>query len=120
MATRPPRFTAIPPIPQTGLSDWQYQVLNTMKDNIELLIGAKTGANSDLARAVTKMQITVQPIKQPNFQQLTAQGAGFTISGAAVVSLDDYNRLLEDFIRLAKDVADIRAALNVLINQLKG
>lgn len=120
MATRPPRFTAIPPIPQTGLSDWQYQVLNTMKDNIELLIGAKTGANSDLARAVTKMQIAVQPLGRSSFQQMTARGDGFTISGTALVGLADYNKLLEDVARLARDVADIRETLNMLIKQLKG
>ena len=41
MAVRPPRFTAIPNIPQQGLTDWQFVTLNAMKENLELLIGAR-------------------------------------------------------------------------------
>lgn len=120
MATRPPRFSAIPSIPAAGLSDWQFNTLNAMKDNLELLIGAKTGPNSDLARAITKSQVGVQPVGNPALQQVTAQGTGFTINGVSVPSLEDYGKLLNNVQQLANDVAALRNTLNALINQLKG
>ena len=53
-------------------------------------------------------------------RQVTAKGAGFTISGQEVAGLDDYGLLLTDVQTLANDVAFTRTVLNALINQLKG
>jgi len=36
----PGRFTAIPAVP-TGLNEWQNQLSNTMKENVELLCGIR-------------------------------------------------------------------------------
>lgn len=117
MATRPPRFSAIPSIPQQGLSDWQFSTLNAMKDNIELLTGAR---GSTAGVAITKGNITVTDAPTQTMQRVTAEGTGYTISGVAVPSIDDYVKLVLNVQQLANDVAAIRVTLNTLINQLKG
>jgi hypothetical protein len=118
MATRGPRFTAIPSIPQGGLNDWQFNTLTAMKENIELLTGARGADNA--VRAVTKGQVTVPNPPAQTMTQVTATGAGFTISGTNVPSLDDYVKLASNVQQLANDVANLRATVNTLINQLKG
>jgi tRNA threonylcarbamoyladenosine modification (KEOPS) complex Pcc1 subunit len=85
MATRSSRFSSIPNIPQSGLTDAQSSIIASLKENVELLVGA-----------------------------------GFTISGVTVPSLDDYNKLAVNVQQLANDVASLRATVNTLINQLKG
>jgi hypothetical protein len=53
-------------------------------------------------------------------RQVTATGAGFTISGVEVASLEDYGKLVTNVQQLANDVASLRDTVNVLINQLRG
>ena len=118
MAARGPRFAAIPSIPQGGLTDWQFNTLTAMKENLELLTGARGSDNS--VRAVVKGQVTVANPPTQTMTRVTAQGTGFTISGATVPSLDDYSKLVSDVQQLANDVANLRATVNTLINQLKG
>ena len=119
MAIRPPRFTAIPAIPQQGLTDWQFQTLNAMKENIELLTGAR-GVNAASATAITRGTVNVASAPPQTMQRVTAEGVGFTISGVTVPSLDDYAKLVSDVQQLANDVATLRNTVNALINQLKG
>lgn len=119
MTTLKPRFTAIPDIPTSGLTNWQAQTLSAMKENVELLIGNR-GEKSGASRAVIKAQIGVNPAGQQNMQRVTATGAGFTISGVNVPSLDDYVILINNVQELANDVARLRETLNTLILQLKG
>jgi hypothetical protein len=112
------RFSAIPNIPQSGLDYWQAQTLNAMKENIELLSG--TGGELDgVSRAVTKGDINIASIPTGNMTRVTASGAGFTISGVDVPSLEDYGKLLVDVQTLANDVNELRNAINILISQLK-
>lgn len=114
--SRQPQFTAIPTVPQQGLNDWQFQTLNAMKENIELL----TGVRGTGAAAVIRGAVTVAGAPTQTMQRVTAQGAGFTISGQNVPSLDDYAQLIGNVQQLANDVAALRATVNALINQLKG
>jgi len=51
--------------------------------------------------------------------RVSATGSGFTISGTQVAGLEDFSRLISDVQKLANDVANIRATLNALIQQLK-
>jgi hypothetical protein len=118
MATRGPRFTAIPSIPQGGLTDWQFNTMSAMKENIELLTGARGSNNS--ARAITGGQVTVNNPAPQTMTRVTATGAGFTIGGVNVPSADDYFKLVSDVQQLANDVANLRATVNILVNQLKG
>ena len=53
-------------------------------------------------------------------KQVSAKGAGFTISGQEIPSLEDYNKLRQDVQTLSEDVRITRAVLNTLITQLKG
>jgi hypothetical protein len=119
MVKRAIRFTAIPNIPQTGLSDWQFQTFNAMKENVELLIGAR-GDKGVANQAVIRGQITVNNVPNPTIQRVTAQGTGFTISNQTLASLEDYGRLIGNVQQLIDDVATLRNTVNTLINQLKG
>lgn len=113
---RGPSFTSIPAIPQSGLTDWQFRTLSAMKEDVELLIGAR--ANGAL-QAITKSQFTVSTAPEQTMKQVTAEGVGFTISGVQVPSLDDYAKLISNVQQIANDVAQIRNTLNTLIQQLK-
>jgi hypothetical protein len=113
---RLPNFAAVPNIPLSDLNNWQYSTLNALKENVELLTGARSGG---ALRAVTKAQITVSAPAAQNMTTVTAQGVGFTISGVSVPALDDYNQLLSNVQTLANDVASLRATVNSLIAQLK-
>lgn len=113
------RFTAIPNIPQAGVDYWQFQTLNAMKENLELLAG--TGTELDKAsRAITRGEINTAPPPAQRMTQVTAKGAGFTISNVQVPSLSDYGELISNVQQLANDVAEIRNTLNNLILQLRG
>ena len=113
------RFTAIPAVPQGGITDWQSVLISSVKENVELLTGLR--GEVDLAsKAVTKGQITLEQMSDQNMKQISAKGSGFTISGQEVAGLDDYGLLLTDVQTLANDLAYTRAVLNALIQQLRG
>jgi hypothetical protein len=111
-------FTALPAVPQVGIPEWQFQFLNGVKQNLEEVTGqrGKTGFQS-----VISGQIGVQTLDELNLRQVTAAGAGFTISGVPepVPSLNDYAKLIIDVQTLIGDVENIRVTLNALIQQLK-
>lgn len=109
-------FAPLPPVPQTGLPEWQFSFLNNVKQNIEELTGQKgnTGYQAIIAGA-----ITVFPASELAMRQVTATGAGFTISGQNVASLEDYAKLITDVQTLINDVAYLRIVLNELINQVR-
>jgi len=113
------RFTAIPAVPQGGITDWQSVLISSVKENVELLTGLR--GEADLAsRAVVKGQITLLEMPDQNMRQVSSKGTGFTISGQEVAGLTDYGLLLTDVQTLANDVAFNRTVLNALIRQLKG
>ncbi len=113
------RFTAIPAVPQGGITDWQSVLISSVKENVELLTGLR--GEADLAsKAITKGQITLLEMPDQNMMQISSKGTGFTISGQQVAGLDDYGLLITDVQTLANDLAYTRAVVNALINQLKG
>jgi len=59
-------------------------------------------------------------MSEQDMKQVSAKGAGFTISGQEVAGLDDYGKLITDVQTLANDLAYTRAVLNALIRQIKG
>lgn len=113
------RFTAIPSIPSGTVTDWQSQLLNALKEDVELLCNLRGEADSQSV-AVTKGNIGVKSAPTPTFNRVSATGNGYTISGQRVPDLDDYGKLLNDVQLLANDVANLRATVNTLISQLKG
>lgn len=113
------RFTAIPQIPATDISSWQYFTLTAIKENVELLTGTR-GEVDGASKALTKGSVAVTGAPEQRMKQVTAQGTGFTLEGATVPSLDDYALLVGNVQSLANDVASLRATLNALITQLRG
>lgn len=112
------RFTGIPSLPQVGVEEWQSRILGAMKQNIELLIGTR-GEQDASSRAVLKSGIVITRAPEPTLRAVSAVGSGFTISGAQVPSLSDYQALVRDVQSLTNDVAQLRAAVNTLISQLR-
>lgn len=112
------RFTGIPSLPQSGVDEWQYRVLGAMKQNIELLIGTR-GEEDSSSRALLKSSVAVGSAPEPSLRSVSAVGSGFTISGAQVPSLADYQKLVSDMQSLVNDVANLRATVNTLISQLR-
>lgn len=118
MATRKARFTAIPNLPQLGIPGEQAYVLTALKENVDLLIGAKGSKYTD-SRAVTKGSVTVAPAPNPELLRVTAEGAGFSTNNVLVPDFDDYVKLIANVQTLLEDVAALRKTLNTLIQQLK-
>lgn len=114
-----PRFTSIPDIPQGNIDEWQYRVLDSLKQNVELLTGTRNESD-EASLALTRSSITTKPPGAPQLQALSARGSGYTISGVQVPTLDDYSALVRDVSALSQDVASLRATITTLINQLRG
>jgi len=113
------RFSAIPAVPQGGLTDWQTVLISAVKENVELLTGLR-GEVDLQSKAVTQGQVTVNQMEEQNLKQVTAKGAGFTISSQDVAALDDYAKLILDVQTLANDVKLTRDVVNLLIKQIRG
>lgn len=113
------RFSAIPNPPQSEMSGWQFYMLNALKENVELLTGAR-GEKDGASRAITKAAVTVAQTPAQSMRQVTAQGSAVNIDGAVVPAIDDYIELLKNVQSLANDVAALRETLNTLIGQLRG
>lgn len=113
------RFTGIPDIPQVGIDEWQYRILEAIKQNVELLTGTRGEADGASA-AITRSAITTRAPTSASFQVLSAKGTGYTIANVQVPSLEDYILLLRDFQSLAQDVANLRATVASLITQIRG
>lgn len=109
-------YAALPAVPQVGIPEWQFQFLNNVKQNVEILTGQRGNTGY---QALVAGQVGVQPIGDLSIRQVTATGAGFTISGVNVASAEDYAKLIVDVQTLIGDVAYIKDVLNALINQLK-
>jgi hypothetical protein len=109
-------FAALPPVPQAGVPEWQFQFLNSVRQNVEELTGqrGRTGFQSIIGG-----QVTVLPLDELAMRQVTARGEGFTISGSNVPSLDDHVKLIVDVQNLINDVQNLRLVLNTLIQQLQ-
>lgn len=112
------RFTGIPSLPQIGVEEWQFRILSAMKQNIELLVGTRGEADA-ASRALTKSTITITKAPEPSIRAVSAVGSGFTISGAQVPSLADYQALVRDVQLLVNDVAQLRSTVDTLISQLR-
>ena len=113
------RFTAIPSPPQSDITPWQYNILNSLKENVDLLTGLR-GERDGASTAILKASITIRAIPPQRMQRVSAQGSGVTVSGVAVPTLSDYSALLRDVQTLANDVASLRSTLETLISQLRG
>lgn len=119
MAVRAARFVAVPPIQQGNITPLQFATLSALKENVELLTGARGSESNNSNRAVIKGQLTLTSAPTQQMTKITAEGTGFTISNVTVPSLTDYIKLLRDVQQLANDVSNLRTTVNTLITQLK-
>lgn len=113
------RYTAVPAVPLVGVEEWQSQFLNAIKENVELLTGAR-GEVDRASAALNRASLNISIPPAQTMVRVSASGNGVTISGANVPVLEDYTQLLSDVQRLANDVANLRATVEVLITQLRG
>jgi hypothetical protein len=114
------RFTAIPDVPTTVAAEWEAQILDSLKQNVELLAGIR-GELDRSSQAVLKGNVRVRQAGAPDFTRVTAESKGFTLAGGErVADFDDYNKLINDVQRLGNDVALLRNIINTLIAQLRG
>lgn len=113
------RFTAVPDVPTQVSAAWEAQMLDALKQNVELLAGIR-GESDSSSRAVLRGDIRVQSAPSPTFARVTAELKGFTISGSPVPDFNDYVKLANDVQRLGNDVALLRQVVNALIAQMKG
>jgi hypothetical protein len=114
------RFTAIPDIPTNVGAEWEAQMLDAVKQNVELLAGIR-GETDGISKAVLQGNVKVQPPGQPTFSRVTAEAKGLILSGGErVADADDYFKLINDVQRLGNDVALLRNIVTALISQLRG
>lgn len=125
------RFTAIPDVPTQVAAEWESQMLDAIKQNVELLAGLR-GEADQASRAVTRGMIRIRETPRAVFSRvddLTVRGEGVTISppGVSVPSFADYARLVTDvgnlalnMQRLAVDIENLRDSVNLLIRQMRG
>lgn len=117
------RFTGIPSIPEGVAGEWQYTLLESMKENIELLTGLR-GERDRSSKAVVKSDLTISSAPRPRFSGVSASGGGFGLDlpgqpQVQVASLDDYQKLVNDVRLLSEDVRNLQQALDLLIRQLR-
>jgi hypothetical protein len=112
------RFSGIPAVPLENLDPQLSRILYALKENVELLTNQR-GEADGASVAVTAGSVTISPVGDTQYQGMTAKGVGASISGVDVPILSDYVKLLQDFQRLAYDVAVLRSAVNNLIIQLR-
>ena len=109
-----PQYTGIPAIPNEGLPQWQYDLLQAMKENIEIMMGQRGPG-----RAVTNDTIGVVPQNFQTMRQLSARGDFVVVGAFNVPVLEDYTKLLNDVQQLATDVSKIQDALNALLQNAR-
>jgi len=134
----PTSFTGIPDVPQEGLDEWQFRILSTIKENVELLTGSRGASNAD-SKALTSSSFSVQPPVPQKMVKITATGAGASLLNGFVLTpdgsggftvdvtgrsdvplLSDYNNLARNVQELANDVARLRNTVEILITQIRG
>ena len=113
-----PKFQGIPAIPNEKIPQWQFDLLSAMKENIEILMGARGPG-----RAITNDAVGVAAQAFQVMTQVSARGdyinttAALNANGAP--SLADYVKLLNDVQQLATDVSKIQDALNALLQNMR-
>lgn len=113
------RFVGVPEVPDGAIVDWQSALFSSLKENVELLAGTR-GESGLASRAIVRGDLTVAQVGQQTMAVVSARGEGYTITGQDVASLEDYARLINDVQELANDLYRTRAALDLLIANLKG
>ena len=106
-------FAPIPDVPLEGLNLAESSLFKAMKENLEILAGARTQG----VRAVTSDLVTIQPTNNQANPRVTAGGQGYATSypNAAsvvyplvVISATDYVNLVQDVQNVMNDLAKVQ------------
>lgn len=132
-----PRFSGIPSLPQSGVEEWNLRTLGALKQNLELLTGSR-GETDRASQALVRGQFTVGQPPLPSLTTTTSFSpitfAYHTVKDIAgnnqfVVAYDANIGSLQNFVtaaalqadvqRLTNDVAQLRAIVTTLIQQIR-
>ena len=112
-------FAGIPNIPMEGLPQPLLLFLNSVKENVELLIGAR-GKEATSLRAIVGGQVTLKNLTEQTARRVSSTGVGVTINGIAVAQAEDHAKLMRDVQGIMNDVSALKQELQTLVNQLRG
>lgn len=102
------QFPAIRDVPQSGIPQWQVDLLSQLKEAVELLSGNRgTGA-----RAVMNKNITIVPQSYITMTRVTALAN-------ASYSQQEFLNLMNNVQELANNVVTLQNQVNELIKQLE-
>lgn len=102
------QFPAIRDVPQSGIPQWQVDLLNQIKEAVELLSGNRgTGA-----RAVMNKNVTIVPQNYITMTRVTAVANG-------AYSQQEFLNLMNNVQELANNVVTLQNQVNELIKQLE-
>ena len=97
-------FVALPPVPNSGLTEAEFQLLAAITQNISVL----TGQVSSVSKAIIPGQLTLGFAPD-------GQATGASVTG----SPNDIASLASELQILINDVQALRDTLNILIAQLR-
>lgn len=99
---------AIRDVPQAGIPQWQVEILNQLKEAVEIFSGARVAGT----KAVINKNLTVQPANNVTMQRVTAVAPG-------AYSQTEFLNLMNNVQELANNLAAVQNQLNTLIQQLE-
>ena len=108
------RLPVIPEIPE-NLPDYQLQILDALKEAVEVLTGQRGDGN---LQVVAKGELTIQPEAETGYV-VRARNIGVTISGQQLTSASEFGVLRNDVQALSNRLDIVANLLNALIRQLK-
>jgi hypothetical protein len=101
-------FPAIRDVPDAGVPQWQSDLLDQLKEAVEIL----TGARGSGARAVVNKNVTIAPANNITMQRVTAVANG-------AYSQQEFLNLMNNVQELAVNVISLQNQVNELIKQLE-
>lgn len=107
-----PNFAPIRDVPP-GVTEWEYSILTSMKENLEMLEGLRGDSKACQTGSITASVATA------NLNQILATGSGFSYTSGNETFVADYQKLYLTVVYLANDVKSLRETVATLIEQLQ-
>lgn len=102
------QFPSIRDVPQSGVPQWQAEMLNQIKEAVELMSGARGSST----RAVMNANLPIQQYDYVTMKRVTAVAPG-------AYSQQEFLNLMNNVQELAGNVVSLQAQVNELIKQLR-
>lgn len=109
-----PQFQAIRDVPQSGVQQWEMDMLNQIKENLELMMGVRQAG----VKAVLTDAVGVVQAENITMKRSSAQPTGYNISGNLVADFNQFVQLIKDVNELANNVLTLQLQVNTLIRDL--